>query len=77
MPSSLHEALIEMFRHNPSFAIDLLDLSLGPDVPRHHQVRLESGEFTDVSPTQYRADAVAVLTADEKPVLGVVLEVQL
>jgi hypothetical protein len=77
MPSSLHEALIEMFRYNPSFATELLRLALGPDLPRYHGVRLEPGEFTDVSPTEYRADTVAVLTLGEKPVLGVVFEVQL
>jgi hypothetical protein len=77
MPSSLHEALIEMLRQNPSFATELLRLAVGPDVPSYQQIRLESGEFTDVSPVQYRADAVVVLTAGGKPVLGVVVEVQL
>lgn len=38
---------------------------------------MESGEFGDVTPTEYRADAVVVLTAGEAPVLAVVVEVQL
>jgi hypothetical protein len=77
MPSSLHEALIEMLRHNPGFATELLRLSLGWELPRYERIRMESAEFTDLSPTQYRADAVAVLTAGERRVLGVVVEVQL
>lgn len=77
MPSSLHEALIEMFRQNPSFAAELLRLALDTDVPGYQEVRLESGEFSDVSPAQYRADAVFVLTAGGRPVLGLVVEVQL
>lgn len=77
MPSSLHEALVEMLRQNPSFATELLEMALGPEVPRYQDVRFESGEFTDVSPAQYRADAVVVLTVGERPVLGVVVEVQL
>jgi hypothetical protein len=35
------------------------------------------GEFTDLTPTEYRADAVVVLTAADAPVLAVVVEAQL
>jgi hypothetical protein len=77
MPSRVHEALIEMFRHRPSLAAELLTEALGVDLPPFQQARLESGEFTDVTPTEYRADAVVVLTAGEASVLAVVVEVQL
>ncbi|MDQ3989606.1 MAG: hypothetical protein M3291_10495 [Actinomycetota bacterium] len=77
MPSSLHEALIEMFRQRPSLAAELLADALGMDLPAYEQVRVEPGGFTDLVPTEYRADAVVVLTAAETPVLAVVLEVQL
>jgi hypothetical protein len=76
MPSSLHEALIEMFRHRPSLAAELLTDGLGIHLPSYEQARLEPGELNDLTPTEYRADAVVVLTA-EKPVLAVVVEAQL
>jgi hypothetical protein len=45
-------------------------------LPAYSEVRLESAELTDVVPTEYRADLV-VLLIDGKPVLGIVVEVQL
>ncbi len=77
MPSSLHEALIEIFRQRPSLAAELLAGALGVELPVYELARLESGEFTDLAPTGYRADAVVVLTAAQIPVLAVVVEVQL
>ncbi|MBV9315558.1 MAG: hypothetical protein JO100_17915, partial [Pseudonocardia sp.] len=75
--SSLHEMLVEMFRHRPQLAAELLTGALGVDLPEHEQVRVDTGECTDVVPTQYRADAVVVLMAADQPVLAVVVEVQL
>ncbi|MDN5747480.1 MAG: hypothetical protein L0H64_02985 [Pseudonocardia sp.] len=82
MPSSLHEALIEIFRQRPSLAAELLDDVLGMRVPAHEQARAEPGDLNDLAPTEYRADAVVVPTAAQTttaqtPVLGVVVEVQL
>lgn len=45
-------------------------------LPSYSEVRLESAELTEVVPTEYRADLV-VLLVDGKPVLGIVVEVQL
>jgi hypothetical protein len=77
MPSHLHEALIELFRHRPQLAAELLVDPLGVSVPAHQQVRVHSGELTDLSPTEYRADAVVTLTDADTPVLAVVVEAQL
>jgi len=77
MPSGLHEALVEMFRWRPSLAAELLAGVLGVDLPVFEHARVESGEFTDLTPTEYRADAVVVLTAAGTPVLAAVVEVQL
>jgi len=77
MPSSLHETLVEMFRHRPSLAAELLVGALGIDLPAYERARVDPGEFTDVVPTEYRADAVVVLSAAETAVLAVVVEVQL
>lgn len=77
MPTVLHEALIEMFRHRPTLAAELLGGVLGVGLPAFGQVRVESGEFTDLTPTEYRADTVVVLSADGAPVLAVVVEIQM
>lgn len=77
MPSSLHEALIEMFRRRPTLAAELLADALGLDLTAYQQARVEPGELTDVLPTEYRAEVVVALTHAERPVLAVVVEVQL
>ncbi|MDT5029502.1 MAG: hypothetical protein QOE61_5928 [Micromonosporaceae bacterium] len=77
MPSTLHEALIEMFRHRPSLAAELLADALGFDLPAYQQAWVEPGGFTDLTPTEYRADAVVLLTVADAPVLAVVVEAQL
>jgi len=77
MPSGLHEALVEMFRWRPSLAAELLTDALGMNLPVFEHARVESGEFTDLTPTEYRADTVVVLTTAGTPVLAAVVEVQL
>lgn len=47
------------------------------DLPAYRQARVDPGECTDLTPTEYRADAVVALTAEQGPVLAVVVEVQL
>jgi len=58
-------------------AAELLAGVLGVDLPSYEQVRVAPGECTDLTPTEYRADAVVVLSAAGRPVLAVVVEVQL
>jgi hypothetical protein len=77
MPSHLHEALIELFRHRPTLAAELLDDALGIKIPAFQQARLESGELPELAPVERRADAVVVLTDGRDPVLAVVVEAQL
>ncbi|WP_326820107.1 hypothetical protein [Streptosporangium sp. NBC_01756] len=50
--------------------------ALGVTVPTYSEARLESEEFTDCTPTEYRADAVVMLTLADEPALAVVVEVQ-
>lgn len=75
MPTAEHEILIDLFRNRPSLAPELLGEALGFAVPPYSEARLESGDLTDHTPTEYRADAVVVL-AESRPVLAVVVEVQ-
>lgn len=77
MPSARHEALIELFQQAPEFAPQLLELLLGVEVPRFERARLDSTNLTEAVATEYRADAVVVLTEAEQPVLAVIVEVQL
>lgn len=77
MPSTTHEALIELFRNRPELAAELLSEPLGVTVPLFEQARLDSGDLTDLAPTEYRADAVVVLTRNGTAVLAVIIEVQL
>jgi hypothetical protein len=76
MPSQLHESLLLLFRNRPELAPELLRGALRLDLPTYSEARIESAELTDVQPTEYRADLV-VLLYDGKPVLGIVVEVQL
>ena len=72
----LHEALLTIFRNRPELAPELLSGVLGVELPAYTEVRIDSAELSDVLPAEYRADLV-VLLVDGKPVLGIVVEVQL
>lgn len=76
MPSYLHEALLQLFKNRPQLAPELLRDALHEPLPDYTEARIESAELNDVQPTEYRADLV-VLLHDGKPVLGIVVEVQL
>jgi hypothetical protein len=76
MPSVTHEALLVLFRNRPELAPELLRDVLHVALPAYSEVRLESADLTDIKPAEYRADLV-VLLVDGKPVLGIVVEVQL
>lgn len=76
MPSIKHEALVLLFRNRPELAPELLRDALHTPLPAYTAARIESAELTDIQPAEYRADLV-VLLVDDKPVLGIIVEVQL
>lgn len=76
MPSQLHEALLVLFRNDPTLAPALLREALQLELPAYTEARVESAELTDVQPAEYRADLV-VLLYEQRPVLGIVVEAQL
>ena len=76
MPSQLHEVLLQLFRNRPLLAPELLRDALHVELPKFTEARIDSADLTDVQPAEYRADLV-VLLLDGKPVLGIVIEVQL
>jgi hypothetical protein len=71
-----HEGLVALFRNRPTLAPGLLRGALGLALPDYTEARVEPAEFTQVVPTEYRADLV-VLLLDGRPVLAIVVEVQL
>lgn len=77
MPSSLHEIIVDMVRNQPSLAARLLTEGLGMRLPAFQHAEVQSNEFTDITPTEYRADAVLKLTNNGVTVLAVVVEAQL
>jgi hypothetical protein len=76
MASMLHEGLLVLFRNRPALAPELLQGGLGLTLPTWSEARVESAEFTQVVPTEYRADLV-VLLLDGQPIFAIVVEVQL
>jgi hypothetical protein len=77
MPSFDHEILVDLFRENGQLAPELLRACAGI-ADDYARVLLESIDLTQVAPTAYYADAVAVLRdRDNRPVTGVIVEVQL
>jgi hypothetical protein len=76
MPSYEHEGLIRLFRNRPELAPELLRDGLRIELPAYSEARVESADLTDLEPAERHADLV-VLLIDGKPVLGIVLEVQL
>lgn len=78
MPSRLHEVLIELFRHEPTLVAELLADALQVAVPAYLRADLARTDLNDLVPTEFRADAVVVLTGEgDAPVLAVIVEAQL
>jgi len=76
VPSQLHEVLIMLFRNRPEMAPLLLREALHVELPAYTEVRIESAELTEAVPAEFHADLV-ILLVDDKPVLGIIVEVQL
>jgi hypothetical protein len=77
MPSVPHEAVVEVLRENPQLVIELLTHALRLELPEHDQVVPESTDLGSALPTELRADMVLRFDRERRPVLGVVVEVQL
>jgi hypothetical protein len=60
MASIKHEGLLLLFRNRPELAPQLLGEVLGLTLPRWTEARVESSDFTQVVPTEYRADLVVL-----------------
>ena len=67
--------MVQLFRNRPALAPELLRDALRVKLPRYTDVSIDSAEFTQVQPAEYRADLVIQLLRG-KPKLGIVVEVQ-
>ncbi|MCL2779829.1 MAG: hypothetical protein FWD73_17700, partial [Polyangiaceae bacterium] len=76
MPSPLHEAQVLLFRNQPELALKLLRDSLGVALPDYQEARIEPGDLNEIVAVEHRADLIIALRVEDRPVLGVVLEVQ-
>src|SRR5437773_4411639 len=75
MLSMPHEVPLLLLRERPSLVPTLLRDALRVPLPHYEDVRIEEADFTQLVPTEYRADLVLTL-CDPAPVMGVVVEVQ-
>jgi hypothetical protein len=77
MPSFDHEILVDLFREDGRLAPELLRRCAGITV-EHVRVKGESIDLSQVAPTEYRADNVAVLyDRDDRAITALIVEVQL
>jgi hypothetical protein len=74
---SVATSTVAMFRERPELVASVLSDVLGVKVPTYTTAQLSSSDLTDVTPTEYRADAVITLSDDSGPTLAVVVEAQL
>lgn len=72
-----HEGFVELVRNRPELVAELLTRSLHVEVPRFTRARLIESTLNEVAPVEHYADAVVLLTVEDRPVLGVIVETQL
>jgi hypothetical protein len=79
MPSSRHEAFVQVVENQPSLVVELIRDVLDIKVPEFQQARVESSNATDFTHVERHADATVVLSGagTDLPELGVIVEVQL
>lgn len=77
MPSQLHEAHLLLFRNQPALAAQLIREALGAELPEFREARVECATLTELQPAEYRADLVIQLLFRDRPVHGIIVEVQL
>lgn len=71
-----HEGVLELVRHRPAFAAELLGKLLAVKVPRFSKASCVDVTLNQAMPAEYRADAVVLFTK-RKAVFGAIIEAQL
>lgn len=77
MPGIAHEIPLELIRNRPETALELLRRVKRIELPPFAAARVESGDCTQLSPIEFRADSVVVVRDETgTAVLAVIVEVQ-
>jgi hypothetical protein len=71
-----HETVLDLIRERPGFVPDLL-AKLDVSLPLFTTAHLSDSALHEPAPVEHFADAVVVLSREERPVLGVIVEAQL
>ncbi|WP_017624547.1 hypothetical protein [Nocardiopsis chromatogenes] len=77
MPSLEHEFPLDIIRHNPEAAVELLESAQRVPVPKFGRVRCESGDATTTAAVEYRIDSAVVCEDDDVPKMAIIIENQL
>ena len=77
MPSSLHEALLEILRRDPSLACELASRQSGVRLPRWDRLELVDTALSQLVPAEFRVDLAVLLRARGVPTFGLLVEAQL
>jgi hypothetical protein len=67
MSLTFSEAVLELIRQRPAFAGELLTNVLQVNLPEFDGVRLDSPDFTNAMPAEYRVDAAVTFTVRDSP----------
>lgn len=77
MPVSFrHESVPSLVRDRPELVPELLAM-LRVEVPRFTRARISDIALHEAAPVEHFADAVVLMTLEDRPVLGVIVEAQL
>jgi hypothetical protein len=76
-PSFEHEGYVRLFKDCPALVAELLRSVFGVELSAYTELRVESAELTDIQPAKRYADLLVQLIANDKPVHGVIVEVQI
>lgn len=74
--SSRHESVPSLVRDRPELVPELLAM-LHVEVPRFTRARISDIALHEAAPVEHFADAVVLLSFEDRPVLGVIVEAQL
>lgn len=76
MSSPRHDAINELFRNNPAFAVELLREQLGRDIPTSGPMEIESNDFNDRPSKDFQPDTAVRIGPPNAPEHGIIVEVQ-
>ena len=76
MPSPPHDALVQMFRDRPQFAVEILHDLMELDLPATPLVRVEQNTFNTRPSDDFEADLVIVMGPPQAPAHAIIVEVQ-